>query len=150
MRLTPTFLSNFITLFVHSKKEVATSQIHPNIWMTSFTFCQCQVLLKGNNNNHFNQGYYKNITLFSDRDYKIVKKNICSLSITVIQLFVTKRIHVVHYALIQCNLLCDTVYHKFFYCYVNKENASKLQLSSETLVTSSWKWVLMAVARTAH
>ena len=70
-----------------------------------------------------------------------MKKNICSLSVsvTVIQLFVTKRIqcHVVHYVVIQCNLLCDTVYHKLFYCYVNKENASQFQLSSETLVTAS-------------
>ena len=65
-----------------------------------------------------------------------MKKNICSLSITVIQLFVTKTIHVV-YAVIQCNLLCDTVYHKFFYYYVNKENASQFQLSSETLMTAS-------------
>lgn len=71
-----------------------------------------------------------------------MKKNICSLLITVIQLFVTKRIHVV-YAVIQCNLLCDTVYHNFFYCYVSKENASQFQLSSETLVA-------MAVAQTAY
>lgn len=42
-----------------------------------------------------------------------MKKNICSLLITVIQLFVTKRIHVV-YAVIQCNLLCDTAYHNIF------------------------------------
>ena len=62
-----------------------------------------------------------------------MKKIICSLSINVIQLFVTKTILVV-YAVIQCNLLCDTVYPKFFYCYVNKENAAQFQLSSETLV----------------
>lgn len=71
-----------------------------------------------------------------------MKKYICSLLITVIQLFVTKRIHVV-YAVIKCNLLCDTVYHNFFYRYVSKENASQFQLSSETLVA-------MAVAQTAY
>ena len=38
------------------------------------------------------------------------------------------------YAVIKCNLLCDTVYHNFFYRYVSKENASQFQLSSETLV----------------
>ena len=52
--------------------------------------------------------------------------------------------------IIKCNLLCDTVYHKFFYCYVNKEHASQFQLSSETLVTTSWKGDLMAVAQTAY
>ena len=47
------------------------------------------------------------------------------------------------YAVIQCNLLCDTVYHNFFYRYVSEENASQFQLSSETLVA-------MAVAQTAY
>ena len=30
------------------------------------------------------------------------------------------------YAVIKCNLLCDTVYHNFFYRYVSKENASQI------------------------
>ena len=65
-----------------------------------------------------------------------MKKNVCSLSITVIQLFVTKTIDVV-YAVIQCNLYVILYIIIFFYCSVNKEHASQFQLSSETLVTAS-------------
>ena len=65
-----------------------------------------------------------------------MKKNVRSLSITLIQLFVTKTIDVV-YAVIQCNLYVILYIINFFYCSVNKEHASQFQLSSETLVTAS-------------
>ena len=135
---TATFLGNFITFFVHSKKEVATSQIHPNIWMTSFTFCQCQVFLTGNNNNHFNQGYYKNIRLFSDRDYRKIyeKNNICSLLSTVIQLFVTKRIHAV-YAVIHRGYYMDAWRYQISLRVL--KNISRLSAANEWNIFSTWE-----------